>query len=426
MDDPKQLLGAFATDTLTEQERQALFEAALHNQQLFEALADEQHLKDLLADPVHRRQLLTALAEARREEERSWMVGIADWFHQPRNLALTGSLATVGLALLLYTTVYEDVTSRDRSHSANETSSSSPDQNDKASPLSPTNETPTQQRRDAGESQMSPSKSPTKEPGSREGEKTAPPDRASSATGARELFLQGRVSSAKARSFAAESERLQPASEPPVADAPIKERKERSALRDPAPSAALRRQSRAPIGIRYSFVIRASDGQKREVDRIPILHDDESLYLTVESNVDGYLAMWRHMPHGHPELLFPDRGSSLERGTTPARVRAGDRRAVPLVDMARNTRSLPPIVVSFAPTLSAVRHTIEASLGSTRQEFKPGTPPGPEVTPSDETSLLIEAVQPVPARQPEETAVYVANPLSSSIKILVPVPLEAP
>ncbi|MEX5215109.1 MAG: hypothetical protein NW703_13195 [Nitrospiraceae bacterium] len=51
------LLGGFATDTLTAEERQALFTAALRDQQLFNALADEQALKELLADPAVCRKL---------------------------------------------------------------------------------------------------------------------------------------------------------------------------------------------------------------------------------------------------------------------------------------------------------------------------------------------------------------------------------
>src|SRR5215831_2954324 len=59
----EKLLGGFAPDTLTQEERQTLFTAALHDQQLFNALADEQALKQLLADPAVRRRLLQALRQ---------------------------------------------------------------------------------------------------------------------------------------------------------------------------------------------------------------------------------------------------------------------------------------------------------------------------------------------------------------------------
>lgn len=57
------LLGGFAADTLTADEQQRLYAAALQDQQLFNALADEQALKALLADPVVRRRLLEAVRQ---------------------------------------------------------------------------------------------------------------------------------------------------------------------------------------------------------------------------------------------------------------------------------------------------------------------------------------------------------------------------
>ncbi len=55
------LLGGYATGTLTPEEQQALFEAALTDQELFDALAGEQSLRDLLRDPAARAQLLSAI-----------------------------------------------------------------------------------------------------------------------------------------------------------------------------------------------------------------------------------------------------------------------------------------------------------------------------------------------------------------------------
>jgi hypothetical protein len=63
----KKLLGGYATGTLTAEEQQALFAAALEDQELFDALAREQSLRDLLRDPAARAKLLSALdAPARR------------------------------------------------------------------------------------------------------------------------------------------------------------------------------------------------------------------------------------------------------------------------------------------------------------------------------------------------------------------------
>jgi hypothetical protein len=57
----QKLLGGYATNTLTVEEQQALFAAALEDQELFDALGREQSLRDLLGDPAARAQLLAAL-----------------------------------------------------------------------------------------------------------------------------------------------------------------------------------------------------------------------------------------------------------------------------------------------------------------------------------------------------------------------------
>ncbi len=59
----RKLLGGYATNSLTEAERKALFEAALEDQELFDALQQEEALKELLTDPESRRQIQQALAE---------------------------------------------------------------------------------------------------------------------------------------------------------------------------------------------------------------------------------------------------------------------------------------------------------------------------------------------------------------------------
>lgn len=59
----RKLLGGYATNTLTESERNALFEAALDDQELFNALQQEQALKNLLDDPVARAEVRHALQQ---------------------------------------------------------------------------------------------------------------------------------------------------------------------------------------------------------------------------------------------------------------------------------------------------------------------------------------------------------------------------
>lgn len=94
--DIRKLLGGYAADTLTAEERQALFEAALTDQDLFNELAREQALKELLEDPGARRQLLSALEEkpAFAERLRAWMGRSMAW-------VAAGSLAVAALLVVV-------------------------------------------------------------------------------------------------------------------------------------------------------------------------------------------------------------------------------------------------------------------------------------------------------------------------------------
>lgn len=93
--DLEYLLGGYATNTLTEEERHALLKASLVNQRLFDLLADEQVLKELLDDPAVRRRLLQQLKEP---EEAGWLTAALAWLTRTETLAVAGSLAAVTLA----------------------------------------------------------------------------------------------------------------------------------------------------------------------------------------------------------------------------------------------------------------------------------------------------------------------------------------
>lgn len=57
----EKLLGGYTTGTLTAEEREALFAAALEDQQLFDAMLREEPLREALEDPAARARLLAAL-----------------------------------------------------------------------------------------------------------------------------------------------------------------------------------------------------------------------------------------------------------------------------------------------------------------------------------------------------------------------------
>jgi len=90
----QKLLGGYATGTLTPEEQQALFEAALDDQELFDALANEQPLHDLLRDPAAKAEVLAALDVP--PARGGWLA----WMRLPwvPALAMAG-LAVVGVAI---------------------------------------------------------------------------------------------------------------------------------------------------------------------------------------------------------------------------------------------------------------------------------------------------------------------------------------
>jgi hypothetical protein len=74
-DEARKLLGGYATGSLSEAERKALFQAALEDQELFDELAGEQVLKEVLDEPGARQRLVAALEPPRRH--RAWIWGWA-------------------------------------------------------------------------------------------------------------------------------------------------------------------------------------------------------------------------------------------------------------------------------------------------------------------------------------------------------------
>jgi hypothetical protein len=94
--DIRKLLGGYAADTLTAEERKALFEAALTDQDLFNELAREQALKELLEEPAARRQLLAAL-----EEKPAFLDRLRAWMGRPVAWVTVGSLAAVALLVVV-------------------------------------------------------------------------------------------------------------------------------------------------------------------------------------------------------------------------------------------------------------------------------------------------------------------------------------
>jgi hypothetical protein len=86
-DDIQKLLGGYATGTLTPEEQEALFAAALDDQELFDQLAREQALRDLLRDPVAKAQVLAALDEVPLR----WYQQLGRWMARPAGMGLAAA-----------------------------------------------------------------------------------------------------------------------------------------------------------------------------------------------------------------------------------------------------------------------------------------------------------------------------------------------
>src|SRR6476646_698736 len=76
-DEARKLLGGYATGSLTEAERTALFQAALEDQELFDDLAGEQVLKEVLDEPGVRQRLIAVLEPPRKHRVWLWVTAAA-------------------------------------------------------------------------------------------------------------------------------------------------------------------------------------------------------------------------------------------------------------------------------------------------------------------------------------------------------------
>lgn len=95
-DEVEKLLGGYATNSLTDSEREQLFVAALADQVLFDALANEQPLRELLDDPIARARLLRSLGPARE----SAPAGFSIW-RRKSAWVLAGSFVAAALVVVV-------------------------------------------------------------------------------------------------------------------------------------------------------------------------------------------------------------------------------------------------------------------------------------------------------------------------------------
>ena len=377
----ERLLGGFAADQLTAEEKQRLYTAALRDQQLFNALADEQALKELLTDPAVRRRLLQVLNQANSSGAGS--VSWLDRFRRPANLALAGGLATAIFALVLGTKVYQDsLRQAVQTVATEETKQQAPSVQapaasqpaappvaepegpapKKGMPSKPKAEQDTsvavgqpgqQETADANRVGAAPSRErdesrrqadtpvaalskTAEQPASSAGQKLSPQGSSPAAVpaqtpmrapadvpilSARTLYY-GQPGRSDSDPMVQESEGVMRSSNESVQQFGALERK-----KDRLEATGTTADANAkPLGLKYGFVVREADGQERIKDALTQVPPSTQVTLFVEANQASYVQVWKTAETSGPQLLFPTK----ESGQISSKLTSGQRQSIPL------------------------------------------------------------------------------------------------
>jgi len=414
------LLGGFAADTLTPEERQKLFTAALQDQQLFNALADEQALRELLADPVVRRRLLQALNHTGASgagRSLSWL----DWLRRPATLAYAGGLAVAVFAVVLGTKVYQEslrqtaLTVATEDTKAAAPPSAAPQASQPAEPPATVEEPkanvnvgPAAEPTKKGLSDKLPKRERAAAPPPQEQRpphaarddlrQKAEPDetRTHSTVSARALFYAEPAAAINGGTMAQEQAGTMKPSAESAAGANQPERKtDRLALARKAPDISAQPK---PLGLRYGFVIREANGQNREVDATTAATNRELLYLAVEPNQDAYLQIWQSAGPTTPQLLFPEK----ESGQISSKILGGQRQLIS-VPTASGPITVRLSRMPFGPISRQEAMMLgRSSPGQIQETVTAGTP----------------------TAKPEQATYVVNQDLSSTAQIAVQIPLD--
>jgi hypothetical protein len=151
-----------------------------------------------------------------------------------------------------------------------------------------------------------------------------------------------------------------------------------------------------PLGLRYSFAVRGTDGQEQEVDAASAAKMLQPTVLTLEANQDASLQVWKTVGSSPPRLLWPEK----ETGQIALRMTAGRRQQIPLP-----TESEP---VTLTVHLSRVPpEPITRQEGALYERIS--------------SNQLEELVTPSGAAGSQERATYVVNqdPLTAQIAVTI-------
>ncbi|MBS0170319.1 MAG: hypothetical protein JSR62_08170 [Nitrospira sp.] len=399
----EQLLGGFAAGTLTADEQQRLYAAALQDQRLFNALADEQSLKELLAEPEVRRRLLDVLQQSRTqtaEPSASWWA----WFRTPAGLAWAGGLAAALFAVTFGTRIYQEGLDRQaRSVSTEEPGAPAPP---KPSP-----------------SQASPPAPPASEPVALEKKDSTNRIRSTTQKASRDTAASQPHADASQRAAIAESS--QPDQHARVsqdrslsAETPGPPTPAAAPMLKPAPSALSGAGAPVPakgaralyyadastklLGLRYSFAIRGVNGQNQEVSAAIAARSKEPMRLVVETTVDGYLQLLQNLGSAGTRLWWPPQ----ETGKISLKATARTRIEIPMPPSAES--GLLDLVLRLSP-----------------KPFGPLTMQEVGMLDRFSGNLVIETVTSGEVAGVEESATYVVNPEATpAAQLAVDIPVS--
>jgi len=295
--DIEKLLGGYATDTLTEEERKELFAAALRDQTLFNALADEHALKEVLDDPRARRLLIDALKK--KTAQGYWLENFLAWLRRPSSWALAGSVAVALLAITFLIRMAGLPTP-----ATERTAGERPPPPPTSKPASPTTDMAKTAEPTASESERQKDKQRSQNPSP----PAAPPEE--SVLRERRVAKPAAPESLSATSESKKSDEGNQASEqPPALPAPQAKARD-SAQETEVPSRTLKYQglaNRAPLrpNIRYTLLRRGPDGLYAPVDPATNFKAGEAVRIAIEPTDDGYLyALWEDEA-GKSKMVFP-------------------------------------------------------------------------------------------------------------------------
>jgi len=429
----EKLFGGFAADTLTADEQQRLYRAALQDQQLFNTLADEQAFKELLADPDVRRRLLRALQQAGPSttgEARPWWA----WFTKPAGLAWTGGLAAAVLAIAFGTRIYHESLDRAAQSVVTEEARSDRPSTQPAPP-----------------SMQAPRPAAPPEPKAKQEVEPANQDRRTGKLAKRERSVAGKLAEPPAPTSLADGAAPRPERDelrtpapmgadekestqithsadrklappaPPPAAAPHPSATPPPLLQAPAGFSAARvpvpkKSARAlfygessdrnggqskPFGLRYSFVTSGSGGRTEEITAAMAARSGEPVRITVEATQESYVQLLQNLGSAGTRLWWPPQ----ETGKISLKLQAGKRSEIPMPPPAENGLITLIIRLSSKP-------------------FGPLTMQEVGMLDRFSANLLVETVSPGQVAGVEEQATYVVSQdPSTSAQLAVEVPV---